>query len=131
MTKETKTPTVDTDVNVTGFLARLRAFKKSNERDVTVTLPECGETVTYPGFVSHATIMKVFKKSGGQKGTAKMASVAIATLCRFGPEGEQISHTDVAELLPNRDVTFLSGKCLGVEDDDDDGDDDEGNALSG
>ena len=109
-----------------GFLARLREYKAANESDVTVTLPECGETVTYPGFVSHATIMKIYKKSGGQKGTAKMASVAIATLCSFGPEFQKISHTDVAELLPNRDVTFLSGKCLGVDDDDDE-DDDEGN----
>ena len=132
MTKETKSPTVTADVNAAGFLARLREFKKANESDVTALLPECGEVVTYPGFVSHATIMKIFKKSGGQKGTAKMASVAIATLCRFGPEGVQISHTDVAELLPNRDVTFLSGKCLGVEDDEEDEEDeDEGNAFSG
>lgn len=125
MTKVTSKPATKEFQTEIGFLARLREFKKSNEGDVTVTLPECGEIVTYPGFVSHATIMKIFKKSGGQKGTAKMASVAIATLCRFGPEAEQISHTDVAELLPNRDVTFLSGKCLGVEDDDED--DDEGN----
>jgi len=129
VTKETETTETKNIQAAAGFLARLRDFKKANEGDVTVTLPECGETVTYPGFVSHATIMKIFKKSGGQKGTAKMAAVAIATLCRFGPESEQISHTDVAELLPNRDVTFLSGKCLGVDDDEED--DDEGNAFSG
>lgn len=115
------TPTAEATASNSGVLSRLKKFKDENDKDVTVTLPETGETVSYPGFVSHNTIMQIYKKSGGQKGSAKMAGIAIATLCRFGDEKARLSHTDVAELLPNRDVTFLSSKCLGVEDEDDEG----------
>jgi hypothetical protein len=50
-----------------------------------------------------------------------MAAIAISELCRFGSEQARLSHTDVTELLPNRDVTFLSSKCLGVEEEDEEG----------
>lgn len=124
MTKEAENPK-EVPSNE-GVLATLRKLKAEKNQPVTTTMPESGMVVHYPGFVSHRTIMGVYKKSGGQKGTQKMASIAISELCRFGDEQVKISPTDVAELLPNRDVTFLSGKCLGVEQDDDD---DEGNDL--
>jgi hypothetical protein len=110
-----------TETDNTSVIDRLKKRKAELDKPVTVTLPETAETVTYPGFVSHGSIMQIYKKAGGQKGTAKMAAIAISELCRFGSEQARLSHTDVTELLPNRDVTFLSSKCLGVEEEDEEG----------
>lgn len=104
-----------------GVIDLLKKQKAEREAPVSVTLPESGIECLYPGFVSHQTIMNVYKKSGGEKGKLRMAAVAISELCTFGAAHERLSATDVAELLPNRDVTFLSGKCLGVETEDDEG----------
>ncbi len=93
---------------------RLQQRKAENEKPVSDVLPKSAEKVTFPGFVSHGTVMKIFRKCG-EKSKTRLAAFTIAELVRF--DGEKFTVTDVEELLESEDVNFLTGHLLGGDDD--------------
>ncbi len=95
---------------------RLQERKQKNNKSIEDALPKSGENVTYPGFVPHGTIMKLYRQCG-KKNRSRLAAFAIAQLVRF--EGEKFTVTDVEELLENEDIKYLTDKVLGKAPDED------------
>lgn len=108
---------------LTGVKAKLAAHKEANTGDRTITLTKSGVVCTVPNFINHGLWMRAQRTAKGDVPKAQAAFVA--EVVRF--EGEKLTITDLAELVPAGDILQLIGEIFG--DDDDGGDEGNGSAT--
>lgn len=96
---------------VTGVRAKLKAHKDANTGTRTVTLDESSVTCTVPNWINHGLWMRAQRIAKGDTAKAQAAFVAEAVLF----EGEKLTITDLAELVPAGDVMQLIGEVFGKD----------------
>ena len=97
---------------LTGVRAKLQAHKDANTGTYPLTLTVSGIECTIPKFISHAAWMRAQRAAKGDTAKAQAAFVVEAVLF----EGEKLTITDLAELVPASDVLQLIGEIFGSDD---------------
>jgi hypothetical protein len=98
---------------ISGLLAKLKAYKSLNEGDASTLLPECGVNVTFPKFINHGRWMKAMRLSQGDM--ARAQGLLVIDVCRF--DGERMTLEDFEELIPAQDGLHLLGEVMAGGDD--------------
>ena len=93
-----------------GVKEKLKAYAAAHDCAETTVLPKTGITVTYPAFRNHGRIMSAARMAKGDP--QKMQVVYLAQTCLF--DGEKLTVTDIAELLPDDDSGHLIRKLFGA-----------------
>lgn len=96
-----------------GVIAKLKANKeaKSGTRDIPLT--ETGVVATIPNFINHGRWMKAQRLAGSDTPKAQAAFICDTVLF----DGEKITLTDLAELVPAADTMTLLGEVFGGDKD--------------
>lgn len=91
---------------------RLQRERMSGEEQTV--LPVSGIVVFYPSFINHDAVLVATKQAG--KNRDRVGAVMIAQHCRFGPQRERMSVSDITSLLHNGDVVHLVDILLSEND---------------
>lgn len=97
-----------------GVRARLKAHKEKNGGARTVTLKESGVVCDIPKFINHGAWMRAQRIGGSDVPKAQAAFICEAVLF----DGEKLTVTDLAELVPSGDALQLIGEVFGKGEDD-------------
>lgn len=98
--------------NESAVIAKLRANKEAKSGTYEFPLEEAGVVATIPEFINHGRWMAAQRIAKGD--TPKAQAAFICEVVRF--DGEKITLTDLAELVPAGDTMALLGKIFGDED---------------
>lgn len=110
---------------LTGVRAKLKAHKDANTGTRPVTLDESGIACEVPKWINHGVWMKAQRVAKNDMPKAQAAFVCETVLF----EGEKLTMTDLAALVPAGDVMQLIGEIFGEDDgDDEEAGDDRGKA---
>lgn len=94
------------------LIAKLKAHKAANAGTYDHPLSECGVIATIPKFINHGRWMRAQRVGKGDQ--ARIQAAYIAEVVLF--DGEKITLTDLAELVPAGDMLELIGKLFGDDD---------------
>lgn len=100
---------------LTGVRAKLKAHKEANAGSCPVTLDESGIACEVPNWINHGAWMRAQRVAKNDVPKAQAAFVCETVLF----EGEKLTLTDLAELVPAVDVMQLIGEIFGKDDSDD------------
>ncbi|MCA1492701.1 hypothetical protein I6F11_17410 [Ensifer sp. NBAIM29] len=99
-------------IELKGVRAKLKAHKEANSGSYDIPLKECGVTATIPKFINHGLWMKAQRVAKGDTPKAQAAFICETVLF----DGEKLTITDLAELVPAGDTLQLIGEIFGGED---------------
>lgn len=92
-----------------GVRAKLKAYKEANAGARSITLDESGIACTVPNWINHGLWMRAQRVAKSDMPKAQAAFVCETVLF----EGEKLTLTDLAELVPASDVMQLIGEVFG------------------
>lgn len=98
--------------NESAVIAKLRANKEAKSGTNEFPLEESGVVATIPEFINHGRWMAAQRIAKGD--TPKAQAAFICEVVRF--DGEKITLTDLAELMPAGDTMALLGEIFGGDD---------------
>lgn len=93
-------------------IAKLKAHKAANSASYEFPLEESGVVATIPNFINHGRWMKAQRVAKGDTPKAQAAFICETVLF----DGEKITLTDLAELVPASDTMALLGEIFGGDD---------------
>lgn len=102
----------DSSTETAGVRAKLLAHKRANEGRYDFPLKECGVTASVPKFINHGLWMKAQRIGKGDTSKAQAAFICEAVLF----DGEKLTVTDLAELVPAGDTLALINEVFGEDD---------------
>lgn len=94
------------------IIAKLKAKKDEKSGSYEFPLPESDVVATIPKFINHGRWMAAQRIAKGDNAKAQAAFVCETVLF----DGEQLTITDLAELMPAGDTLSLIGEIFGGED---------------
>lgn len=94
------------------IIKKLKANKDAKSGSYEFPLPESGVTATIPKFINHGRWMAAQRIAKGDTVKAQAAFICEAVLF----DGEQITITDLSELMPTGDTMALLGEIFGEDD---------------
>lgn len=94
------------------IIRKLKANKEAKSGSYEFLLAESGVTATIPKFINHGRWMAAQRVAKGDNAKAQAAFMCEVVLF----DGEQITITDLSELVPAADTIELLGEIFGDDD---------------
>ncbi|BCH55270.1 hypothetical protein GOZ89_16240 [Agrobacterium vitis] len=103
----------DTATEFKGVRAKLLANKAAKTGSYDFPLKDCGVTASVPNFINHGLWMRAQRIAKGDTSKAQAAFICEAVLF----DGEKLTVTDLAELVPAGDTLALINEVFGEDED--------------